>query len=1496
MQLTNKLRRSVFGALAITASLPLVLTSCQDEDFGYSAEAIKYAKSYQDFFGDMPSDKSWDLSSYSGSYDPTITRSTTAIIDGDLTEGDEWVKKDQWWQVPDKTYNWMLKALLEGKDNRYLGSNFVLQLPENDFVIIPIFQGKSSIMSELEVKINGYAIKKVWDRSENIQVLDPTRVVNGTKHEGWQNIGYYDGYSATSKEQMKAERNAAIAKAKEKYGDPSGEQVNEFLPMYPSYTDEAKSVQSKPIYFRARNSIGTQDHGFMYLSLHNTMKAWTPWTGFDKYWDENDEWTTPGHRLTSINPQGHMLALNVPFDARPSLSDLPKFEGEADGQNPSQMLLIACEDANGTGTDHDVNDVAFLIIGYPNVPTVVPTKEIIEKRYMCEDLGGTYDFDFNDIVVDCKQIQERRIVAQHADGSTADLNDYTHADDIVITDMEKVGCPFQTAKISRVCGTIPLQVRIGDFMFPKLVDPIGHANSYAGPGDGKYTTRTDLIHQKYKNFCNGQHANGCTCDHHADGSNGGIDVEHQYFTRATTDYPTDHEITEGWNPNEEQIIPCHSWDPKTNNIIIYADWGYLKTMFNAQSEGIYNAWKANHASHAFAEESADFVDFVEGRKFAITFPKDGEYPFIIATDPSVPWMKEDKTIPQAWVKGDLSDHTNADEIGNSFYMENYPNADGEGYIWSGDVTGIAYTTGLVIRPKTAEMAGIVESQEGGRGYSLLNIYVAQPAGEVGRIGLYSMNWEPYFDTDPDGYMALPLDTRVHPTYMGVEGLSCVQIYLTPEQWTDMHTNGFVIASRTNGLRIKKVTTSRPCIYDGSTIRRDGSYVVLDPGYTVNIDLNKMMEQETDDQYWGMVMSNQSERLGETAYALVPFQSSKFISGYPLELTARGAVGYKLKEWHGVAEDLKYNNPLEFASLTSDYAGHTFDIYPEFAKAEAPNLHLEDGTREATITLVKNGPAYSLPALSLNMEAETSLLQTYGLNEHIVSATSSIANGKHLLTLSPHNVGETTFIVYQKEGRNNDYGVSEELHITVKVIESLPTATAGLTSDDLYEWNDGAKNTYIVKKLGGNYNLTSAVSTKSGVWGDINAWGHAYADLDNAHTLIAELAEGEPVFGFNRANEWGATIEVKAGHDAYNLICNGPDGKKLVYIDLDVIRRQSGYVHLNYIGAADSNVPTKITSIKVDNNLSSIADNWKRITLLKDRATLALSTADIHQWNNLYSANSQMVGQDMANYVFLTTKEEAGKVVFGHKDSNPAHAVCLNTANVLKVTANKANSNDIWFQFNKTDWSVRMDIKAQDWKYVAAKEDGANIIFIVDLDKLRHDNGLNYLYLNAINANYGHSLQISKIEIDSKGNPVDLLIANCNELAPNHEAGDNFITPKLDQEVNGAIYGAVYNVQTAKKGDDLVSPVKYIKVEVYDGYQAPRFFFNYVDGTGNDGFEINQGQNNQYFYSKRTDGGTTCYYVDAASIRQDKGRAFLNSVRSANGQNIKVKSVMIGLAQ
>lgn len=1532
MQLTDKQRRSAYGALAITASLSLVLTGCQDEDFGYSAEDIKYEKAYKDFFGDMPADKSWDLSSYTGSYDPANTRANTTIIDGDLTEGDEWVKKDQWWEVPQRTYDWMLKALLEGKDNRYLGSNFVLQLPENDFVIIPIFQGKSSIMSELEVKINGYAIKKVWSRSENIQVKDTKRKVNGVTYSDWQDIGYYDGYSGYDQATMKKEWENAGKKA-------SG------LPKYPSYTDEAEDVRAKPIYFRTNQRIGVQDHGFMYLSLHNIEKAWASWTNFEKRWDENNEWTTTGHRLTSVNPQGHMLALNVPFDARPSLSNLPKFENEVDGMNPSQMLLIACEDANGTGTDHDVNDVAFLIIGYPNVPTVVPTTEIIKKRYMCEDLGGDYDYDFNDVVVDCTQKQNWKI-----DANGADLESYEEgvADKIEIKDMIKDGCPVQTAKISRLCGTLPVCVRIGDFVFPWVNNP---TSGYSQ--DGKYWTRRNLIEQSYFNLCNGQHERTCQCERHSsyesENNGSGHKVGHQDFTRAEGNM-----LTYGWNPNEEQIIPHHTWDPQKNNIIIYANWGYRKIMYDGTgkiTDEFKEEFKGDNIQHnnIFGSDQQDFADFANGKIFPVTFPKTGKYPYIIATDPEVPWMNEDKTIPASWITGDFSDLTNADLIGNSFYMEGYPKSDGEGFIWSGDVTGIAYSTGLAIKPQTAEMAAIAESQDAGRRYYLLNVYVEEPVGEIGRIGLLDKDWNPLFSNGTDGYLSYPVTQRLHQTYLGVNGLSCVQIYLTPEQWNTMRTNGFVIASRTNGLRIKKVSTSRPCLYDGDTVETDANNTVLvDPGFTVEIPITELQNQKNNGEFMGMVMSNESERIAnlikaeegkeltaaqvaantaEPGRVLVPFEKAQFISGTRIELTARGNKGYKLVKWNGVLPDgaTATDNPLiithtypaqkEIKDGKTVYSEPTtakaFKVWPTFVAALDPNLRLEDGGHEITITLANNGKYYDLPALSENMESE---LSTFGLNEAIVKAVASKDTKKHYLRLTPQSVGETTFIVYQKEGKNNDYGVSGELKITVKVIDTadIPTANSNLAGWMVHWWNSGERNAYIVsnKNINNvnktNENVTSMYGNNDPIFGHPNGHYRQYVDFPNAKVLIIEVNSGDIEVHLNKhlgTSEYpdfaGERLIVSTTQNTEycHAIFNGGNNKKTYIIDLAAIRQRYGYVHLNSICSLDGK-PANVASMKVDSDYSEIRGRWGDINKLQNEihpATLNVDVNDIYQWNNRFSLTSEIIGQTTSDYVFLTSKQENGTVVFGQKDSNPDHAVDLSTANTLKVTANKANSNGILFQFNKTGWSNRLDVKTEDWNYVAAVEDGTNIIYLVDLDKVRQDNGVNYLYLAAINADFGHSLQISKIEIDSKGSiDVKKLISNSYELAPNKEA-DYWQQPILNQETS-LVCGLRANYNTTVGKYDDMDGAKYLKVTVKDGYDQPRFFFNYVDGSGNDGITLWGDQNSPYILTMRNDNGTRNYYIDLGKLRADKGHSYLNAVAADQYKQIVVTEVKVGLSK
>ena len=73
--------------------------------------------------------------------------------------------------------------------------------------------------------------------------------------------------------------------------------------------------------------------------------------------------------------------------------------------NPEAMI-IGVEDATTSKSDHDYNDVVFMIYGEPYVPQTFKVEEFettYSKRYMIEDLGTTDDFDFNDIVVDVQE-------------------------------------------------------------------------------------------------------------------------------------------------------------------------------------------------------------------------------------------------------------------------------------------------------------------------------------------------------------------------------------------------------------------------------------------------------------------------------------------------------------------------------------------------------------------------------------------------------------------------------------------------------------------------------------------------------------------------------------------------------------------------------------------------------------------------------------------------------------------------------------------------------------------------------------------------------------------------------------------------------------------------------------------------------------------------------------------------------------------------------------
>lgn len=195
-------------------------------------------------------------------------------------------------------------------------------------------------------------------------------------------------------------------------------------------------------------------------------------------------------------------------------------------------MILGVEDLNksndaggsdGGYSDWDFNDIVFLVTG--KLPEVVrETKTLtstIKKRYMIEDLGSTFDQDFNDMVVDVEQTTT--VVMKLEDGEIKSQSSTVE----------------QKATVKHLGGTLPIQIKVGDYTFGRVTNPM------------------DLTLTQ-------QQLQGQQSDNHATNSgvkkNVGIDPE----ISAT--------IT-GWNPATNNIV-CYVWkiedventDPNTSDI------------------------------------------------------------------------------------------------------------------------------------------------------------------------------------------------------------------------------------------------------------------------------------------------------------------------------------------------------------------------------------------------------------------------------------------------------------------------------------------------------------------------------------------------------------------------------------------------------------------------------------------------------------------------------------------------------------------------------------------------------------------------------------------------------------------------------------------------------------------------------------------------------------------------------------------------------------------
>ncbi|WP_418698338.1 hypothetical protein [Bacteroides sp.] len=143
--------------------LPFLLASCMagTEDLYNPSKAdellkSEYSAKFIAKYGEIAADYSWDATLAYPKY-----QSTRALIPG-----------EKWYQVDNNTLSWLNEKLPEEKDNRKKGKPFALQVPRNQFTIVPIYQGKAGLEWEFHMVIGDETNAEditVWKKSQDIQ-------------------------------------------------------------------------------------------------------------------------------------------------------------------------------------------------------------------------------------------------------------------------------------------------------------------------------------------------------------------------------------------------------------------------------------------------------------------------------------------------------------------------------------------------------------------------------------------------------------------------------------------------------------------------------------------------------------------------------------------------------------------------------------------------------------------------------------------------------------------------------------------------------------------------------------------------------------------------------------------------------------------------------------------------------------------------------------------------------------------------------------------------------------------------------------------------------------------------------------------------------------------------------------------------------------------------------------------------------------------------------
>lgn len=438
--------------------LPLIF-SCQeysgDVSDGYvkeKADKAEFAKNFESVFGKIDPKQTWDFTGNRGKitipakYGSSVTRATLDETGVSITTASDWT-------YPGKAFYTAVNDVFKSEGEHIYGLPSAMITNDKPFQLVPVYQGNCVNYWELWVTIGegedapSYPIlSKVRSNTSN-PYIQSDRTVEGNSDAsdgGWVNLYRTANWSG-------------------QYGAPSTEDwtyeeyVAEFRRLFPnrtpmSETDFNNSSDWKRVY-------GVRSHAVEFNIPANTPIFF--YLVVSKHDQSGAEWT-----LEESSLKGDMLDMTTHVM---SLYDGTKPSFVADNETFKILGMETNPEYNLIGQDdgsRDFCDIMFVLKG-EKIPEILELEDgydsTIEKRYLMEDLGSTFDFDFNDIVLDMKHTFHTDIHYTQA----TDAQGYPVFDDdnnpVMQADGITVSNPRQEAKISHLCGTIPFSVFVGDY-------------------------------------------------------------------------------------------------------------------------------------------------------------------------------------------------------------------------------------------------------------------------------------------------------------------------------------------------------------------------------------------------------------------------------------------------------------------------------------------------------------------------------------------------------------------------------------------------------------------------------------------------------------------------------------------------------------------------------------------------------------------------------------------------------------------------------------------------------------------------------------------------------------------------------------------------------------------------------------------------------------------------------------------------------------------------